>query len=78
MTDSQLIEKLEAQWDQLMQKRHAALAVLIDGTPKEQHHAIIQLHNEDPFWEGQFNSMEAAIRTLDPGHSFLPENQIGV
>jgi hypothetical protein len=78
MTDSQLIERLEAQWDQLMQKRHAALAVLIADTPKEHQHAIIQLHNEDPFWEGQFNSMESAIRALDPGHTFLPENQISL
>ena len=59
-----------------MIKRNKALAGLIDDTPREQHHAIIKLHNEDPFWEGQFNSMEGMIRTLDPNHSLLPENQI--
>ena len=74
MTPSFSIQVLEAKhWD-LVQQRINAMAEAAKACPPNQHPALIERFNSDPFWEARFDEIADQIRKLDPNHSFLPEN----
>ena len=78
MTNQERIEEIENKWMDLMDIRIAALEEASTKVLPQQRLALIEQHNNNPYWEKQFDAMEEELRQLDKSHSFLRENQIEI
>ena len=69
------LKTLETRHALLREQRQTALAKACEHAHPHAVKNLITVFNLDPFYENQFEEIEAQIREIDPTHHLLEENQ---
>lgn len=78
MTNTQEIRDIEQRWARLISQRNEHYNMVLNTVAKEQQTAVIEELNQSMNYEKRFEEMEEELRTLDPDHIYLEENQLNL
>lgn len=74
-TNAQRIKQLESNWDRLVAQRATHYGAVLNGLDPRVMGSALEVLNRLPQYEERFDEIEAELRTLDPDHMYLAENQ---